>query len=80
MGQQEVTLSVPKELLRQVRALAAARKQSLSELLRKVLEEKIGSDAAYQVARRRQLVMLRQGFDLGTKGKIMITRADMHDR
>mgnify|MGYP000908421614 CR=1 FL=1 len=79
MERRKITLAVSKELLQQIRAVASARKQTLSELLQEALEEKIGVNSAYEAARRRQLAMLRHGFDLGTKGNASITRTDIYD-
>ena len=41
MQKRNVTLSMPTDLIRRAKALAAARDKSLSEILRESLEEKV---------------------------------------
>jgi len=80
MERQNVTLSLPKSLLKKAKALAANKEKSLSELIRESLEERVRDAAGYQRAKQRQLRLLRKGFDLGTKGKITISREELHAR
>jgi metal-responsive CopG/Arc/MetJ family transcriptional regulator len=80
MDKQNVTLSLPKALLKKVKALAAKREKSLSELMRESLEEKVREASGYNKARRRQLKHLGSGFDLGTDGEIGIEREKLHER
>ena len=80
MENQNVTLSIPRPLLKQAKVLAASQDKSLSQLLRESLEEKVREKADYQQARKRQLRLLRQGFDLGTGGEIKISRDELHVR
>jgi predicted DNA-binding protein len=80
MENQNVTLSIPRSLLKQAKVLAASQDKSLSQLLRESLEEKVREKADYQQARKRQLRRLRQGFDLGTAGELKISRDELHVR
>jgi metal-responsive CopG/Arc/MetJ family transcriptional regulator len=80
MERQNITLSLPKSLLKKVKAVAASREKSLSEFLRESLEEKVREANGYSRARERQLRLLGQGFDLGTKGCIGLGREDLHER
>jgi len=80
MERQNVTLSLPKSLLKKAKALAASKEKSLSELMRESLEERVKEAAGYQRAKERQLRLLRRGFDLGTRGKITILREKLHAR
>ena len=80
MDRQNVTLSLPKSLLKKAKALAAKKDKSLSMLLKESLEDKIGESTGYNRARERQLGVLRHGFDLGTKGRISILREELHAR
>ena len=80
MERQYVTLSLPKALLKKAKSLAARKNWSLSDLLQSVLEEKVNEESDYQRARDRQLVLMKTGFDLGSKGRITIARADLFDR
>ena len=77
---QNVTLSLPKSLLKKAKALAVSKDKSLSLLLRESLEDKISEATGYKKARERQLNLLQQGFDLGTNGQITISREELHAR
>ncbi|MEK6690410.1 MAG: DUF6364 family protein [Nitrospirota bacterium] len=80
MERQNITLSLPKALLKKAKILAAKKEQSLSELMRESLEEKMREAADYNRAKERHLKILRKGFDLGTKGHITISREELHER
>ena len=80
MERQNVTLSLPKSLLRKAKTLASKEDRSLSELLRETLEEKVMQKSGYQRARERQIALMKKGVDLGSKGKIAITREELHER
>lgn len=79
MERQNVTLSLPKQLLRQAKHLAIERGTSLSGLLTQLLEEVTRRDNEYRQARERHLVVLDQ-LDLGTMGRVSWTRSDLHVR
>lgn len=74
MERQNVTLSLPKSLLKKSRTLAVLRNKSLSELLRDLLEKEIMDESGYQRARVRQVKPMEKGIDLGTYGKISKAR------
>jgi len=80
MNRQNVTLSLPKSLLKKAKVIAAGREKSLSELLRESLEEKVREANGYKKARQRQLKLLKEGLDLGTKGDIATTKDEVHER
>lgn len=80
MERQNVTLSLPKLLLKKAKVIAASKEKSLSELLRESLEQKVREANGYKKARQRQLKLLKEGLDLGTKGDIATTRDEVHDR
>ncbi len=79
MEKQNVTLSLPKPLLKKAKSLAARKEISLSELLRQSVEEKVREASGYSRAQERQLGLLASGFDLGTKGR-GIDREKLHER
>ncbi len=80
MNRQNVTLSLPKSLLKKAKVIAAGREKSLSKLLRESLEEKVREANGYTKARQRQLKLLKEGLDLGTKANIATTRDEVHER
>jgi hypothetical protein len=80
MEKQNVTLSLPKSLLKKAKTLAVMKDRSLSDLLRETLEEKVREETGYQRAKDRQLKLMNEGFDLGTRGTVSIPREELHDR
>jgi metal-responsive CopG/Arc/MetJ family transcriptional regulator len=80
MERQNVTLSLPKPLLRKAKAVATKAEKSLSELLREALEEKVNEESGYKKAKRNQLNLLKVGLDLGTEGHLKISREELHAR
>ncbi|MEW6418245.1 MAG: DUF6364 family protein [Nitrospirota bacterium] len=80
MERQNVTLSLPKNLLKKAKMIAAKREKSLSELLKESLEEKVRQETGYKEAMERQIRLMKKGFNLGTKGQITISRDELHER
>ena len=80
MERQNVTLSLPKSLLKKAKTLATKEDRSLSELLRETLEERVMQKSGYQRARERQIALMKKGFDMGSKGKVAVTREELHER
>jgi len=80
MERQNVTLSLPKALIKKAKTLAVMEDRSLSELLRETLEEKVKEATGYQRAKDRQLALMEKGVDLGTKGKITFRREEIYER
>jgi hypothetical protein len=80
MDRQNVTLSLPKSLLKRAKVVAVKKEKSLSQLLIEALEEKVREDIDYKKAKERQFKLLSTGFDLGTKGRITISREELHAR
>ncbi len=80
MEKQNVTLSLPKPLLKKAKTLAAKKEKSLNEFVRESLEEKVRESTGYKKAMERQLRRMKKGFDLGTQGKIKLTREELHER
>ncbi len=80
MDMQDITLSIPKEILLQIRLLAVRRNTSVSRLLVEALERLVQQEEAYTRARRRHLDWLEQGVDLCTGGCLQVRREDLHER
>jgi hypothetical protein len=80
MEKQNVTLSIPKALLKQAKLIAARQDKSLSQLLKESLEEKVRDELDYGKARKRQVQRLKNGLNLGTLGKVKTARDDLHAR
>ncbi len=80
MEKQNVTLSIPKTVLKQAKIVAASQDKSLSQLMRESLEEKVREETDYNNARKRQLKLLKKGLDLGTDGQVKTSRDELHAR
>ncbi len=77
---QNVTLAIPKEILRKAKLVAVQRNISLSALLTQTLAEIVSREEGYEEARQRNLELLRSGLDLGTRGHVDWTRDELHER
>jgi hypothetical protein len=64
METQNITPSLPKEILLRVKLLAARRQTSVSGLLAQTLERLVQQEDAYIHARQRHLQWLEQGADV----------------
>ncbi len=80
MERQNVTLSLPKPLLRKAKVLAAQQDKSLSELMREALEGRVNERSEYDKAKKRHLKLLERGLDLGSKGELTVSREELHER
>ena len=80
MEKQNITLSLPKPLLKKAKILAAGEDKSVSELIREALEKRLLESSGYAAARNRQLKILEKGYDLGTGGVLDTTREELHAR
>ncbi len=77
---QNVTLSLPRELLRRVKRLAADRDTSVSSLMREALARLADEERRYSAARKRGLEALRTSGSLGTGGFRTWSRDELHER
>ena len=80
MEKQNLTISLPKALLKKAKALAAKRETSLNQLIRKTLEDEVGEATGYGRARERQLRLLDHGLDMGSRGRVSASREELHAR
>ena len=80
METQNITLSIPKEVLRKAKLIAVQRQTSLSRLLTQALLEIVSNEEGYERHRRIHLALLEHGVDLGTQGNISWKRDELHER
>ena len=80
MEKQNITLSLPKDLLQKAKILAVKRNTSLSGLLSEYIARMTNEEEAYQLAKTRHRRLMKEGFDFGLKGKIPWKREDLHER
>ena len=80
MKTRNVTLSLPEDLLRQLKVTAAKRETSLSAMLTEALRQIADEEDGYAEGQRGMLADLKKGYSLGTHGKARWTRDDLHER
>ncbi len=80
MEKQNVTLSLPKAVLKKAKLLALKEEKSLSALLRESIEEKIRKNTGYKKAMETEIRRMKQGFHLGTGGHMPCSREKLHER
>ena len=80
MERQNITLALPKDLIKRAKSMAVSEDKSISQLLKETLEKRLKDETNFKSAKRRQLALLKQGFDLGTKGRMTATREMLHER
>ncbi len=77
---QNITLSLPRQLLKRVKRVAADRETSVSALMAEALSRLADEERRYAAARKRALAALRSPRSLGTQGRRTWSRDDLHDR
>lgn len=77
---QNITLSVPRALLKRVKRVAADRDTSVSALMTEALARLADEDRRYSAARKRALTALKSARSLGTKGRRTWSRDELHAR
>lgn len=77
---QNITLSVPRTLLKKVKRVAADRDTSVSALMTDALARLADEDRRYSAARNRALAALKAASSLGTRGRRTWSRDELHER
>ena len=80
MKNQNVTLSLPRDLLLEARHLAVERGISLSKLLASYLQELVEREPKYEEARKRAVERMRRGIPMGVGERPTWTRDELHER
>lgn len=80
MKKRNVTLSLPEDLIRKAKLQAVKESKSLNQFVCEAMEYRVERESGYRSAMQRHLRLLEKGTDLGTRGKISITREDLHER
>ena len=80
MDGQNITLSLPKDILQKIKVLAAQRGTSVSGILTGLLVDLVRQEEQYELARQKCLARLDQKFDLGTAGRPLAVREALHER
>jgi hypothetical protein len=77
---QNITLSLPRALLKRVKRVAADRDTSVSALMTEALGRLADEDRRYAAARKRALTALRSARSLDTQGRRTWSRDELHER
>lgn len=80
METQNVTLCIRKDILRKAKLVAVKRGTSLSRLMSEALEAIASEEDSYERAMREHFALMREGFELGTYGRPVATRDELHER
>lgn len=80
MQKRNVTLALPRELLRDAKLLAAERGTSISAMVSELLREQVARRRRLAGARKRHLASLSDPPDLGTGGRAPWRRDELHER
>jgi hypothetical protein len=80
MEKQNITVALPKDVLRKVKIIAIQEGSSVSGLLTRILEDMVSHRDAFETARRDHLVLLKKELNMGTDGKPHWTREELHER
>ena len=80
MEKQNITLSLPKEILKKGKMLAAKKGISLNQLVRELLQMTAENEGRYRISADRQIKQMEEGISLGTKGKISWKREELYQR
>lgn len=75
-----ITVSLPTDVLGSLEQIAHERKVSVDTLVIETLANLIEDKSGYAVAKAEHLAILAQEFDLGTNGKQLGPRDDLHER
>jgi hypothetical protein len=80
MEKQNITLSLPREILKKGKMLAAKKGISLNQLVRELLQMTAENEEGYGISADRQIKRMKEGISLGTKGKIPWKRDELYQR
>jgi hypothetical protein len=80
MEYQNITLSIPKDVLKKVKHIAIEKNTSVSGLLSQTLGDIVNQEIGYQRAKERQLKVMESGLEFGLSGKTTWSREELHER
>lgn len=79
MSSRNITLTLPEEVVRRAKVLAAERDTSVSALVGELLMQATGSSAPFDLAWAREVVRMEQGIGLSV-GEVTWSRDELHER
>jgi DNA-binding transcriptional MocR family regulator len=79
-NRQNVTLVLPADLIAAAKHLAVDDDTTLSGLVARLLADEVARRDDHRAALMRVRERLARGYDLGTRGRITVSRDELHDR
>ena len=79
-GIRNITLALPRDVLRKAKLIAVRRDTSVSGLLTSYLREVVDEDDEYGRAMKRQIRTMKNAKRLGLTGRPTWTRDELHER
>lgn len=79
MTTKNITLSMPEELVRRAKVLAAQRDMSVSSLVARLLEQLVGDERSYEEAWALERQKMNEGLGMQV-GPITWSRDEVHER
>lgn len=79
MSSRNITLSLPEQVVRRAKVMAAERDTSVSALVGELLMQASGSSVPFDVAWANEVVRMEQGIGLRV-GDVTWTRDELHER
>jgi Arc/MetJ-type ribon-helix-helix transcriptional regulator len=80
MDMQNVTVSLPRELVRRARHVAVERGVSISRLVGECITRMLAGGQEQEVARRELLALFDEGLDAGVGDRASWTRDELNER
>ena len=80
MEKQNITLAIPKNILRKAKKMAIDHNTSLSGLMVELLTDLVEQEERYAMAKQKHLAWLAHSADLGTDGNINWSRESLYER
>ncbi|PKM83722.1 MAG: CopG family transcriptional regulator [Firmicutes bacterium HGW-Firmicutes-13] len=80
MKYQNITLSIPKDILKKIKMIAVEKNTSVSGLLTQELIKIARKEDAYEKSMARQYHLLKKGFNMGINKKIPWKKDELHER
>ena len=80
MEKQNITLSLPREILKKGKMVVAQKGISFNELVRELLQMTAENEEEYRTSAERQIRQIGKKIELGTKGKISWKRDQLYQR
>ena len=80
MEKQNITLSLSKDILTKIKHMAIDKNTSISGLLTQTLEEIAQKEDDFNSSKSRQLLLMENGFNMGTGIQETWKREELHER